>query len=367
MRSALASLEVGLRLSVAALALGLPLNTVRADSLTLQNTLDKIRSDTSAALSAQRAADTRRSSEEWARRNAGPDFDSYGSGDNRYTPSSSATGRMSREAPPPPGARWVAMAQQAWQENRDEDAAGFLQRASEAGNPGATRILGVLHEAGLGVVQDAAAAIGLYRRAVAMGDDEALLQLGRVYALGIGVAPDYAQSVDWYTKASRRASTREQADRALPYVRQLQDLELQVAAADRCEKAGNCGGASTSAPVAPAAVAKPAAWTRVTTMDSVEYYIGWAHVSPRNGRVQTFELMNYSTPQRTPENAAYLSAKLSKEYDCQGNTVRWMSAEGYEAGMGRGGVTMTANTPLPLMTPQAGSAAEAVQNSVCGR
>lgn len=360
MQLALASLGVFLRLSVAVLALGSHATALGADSQQMKDYRAKVQAQTDEALAAIRAKDARRSNEEWARRNAGPDFDAYGTGDNRYSPSSGATRRMSRDAPPPPGTRWVAMAQQAWKEDRDEEAADYLQRASQAGNAGATRILGIVYETGLGVAKDADTAIGLYRKAAAMGDDDALLQLGRVYALGIGAVQDYAQSIDWYTKASRRASTRDQGDRALLHVRRLRELDLQIAAAETCEKTGNCG-----APPKP--VARPTAWTRVTTLNSVEYYADWASVSRQDGRVQISELMNYAAPQRTPQNVSYRSMKVRKEYDCQNNTVRWLSAEGFEGDMGRGGVTVAAGIELSPSTPAAGSAGEALQNSICGR
>ena len=203
--------------------------------------IERIRSETQQALSAQGAADARRSGEEWRRRADGSDFSSYGAGsDNTYVPSSVATHSLSRSAPPPAGAEWIARAQQAWRAGRDTDAAEYLRRASEAGSAGATRLLGSVYAEGVGVPKNAGTALGLYRQAATMGDTEAQLHLGRAYALGLGTPVDLREALDWYTKASRRSSTREQGERGVAAVRELTRLDAQLAALERCEKTGVC-------------------------------------------------------------------------------------------------------------------------------
>ena len=241
---------------LAAIPLGLGLAAAAADYTSYQRSTDnakrleintrinieRIQGETRQALSAQGAA---------RRRADGIDF-SYGAGsDNIDAPSSLATRPLSRSAPPPAGAEWIGKAQEAWRGGRDDDAAEYLRRASQAGSAGATRALGSAYAVGVGVAQNAATAIGWYRQAATMGDTEALLLLGRAYALGLGAAVDLREALDWFTKASRRSSTRERGERGVAAVRELERLEVQLASLERCEKTGVCD--ASAGAVTPAA------------------------------------------------------------------------------------------------------------------
>jgi TPR repeat protein len=232
------------------LALGLPAGAQNFDAYrrseqnrqTLEaNTrvnIERIRSDTKAALSAQAAM---RAGDDWRRRANGTGFSSYGnSSDDTYVPSSAAVRPMSRSAPPPAGVEWLARAAEAWRADRDADAAEYLRRASDAGSAMGTRLLGAVYAEGIGVPKDEVRALALHRQAATMGDTEALLHLGRAYALGLGTSVDFRESLDWFTKASRRSSTREQGERGAEAVRQLERLGVQLAALERCEKTGIC-------------------------------------------------------------------------------------------------------------------------------
>ena len=215
-------------------------NAIEANS---KDKIERIHSETRQSLSTQGAA---------RRRADGLDF-AYGpETDNIDAPSSLATRPMSRSAPPPAGAEWIAKAQQAWRGGRDTDAAEYLRRASQAGSAGATRALGSAYAEGIGLPQDAGTALGLYRQAATMGDTEALLLLGRAYALGLGAPVDLGEALDWYTKASRRASTRDRGERGVAAVHELARLETQLTAIERCEKTGVCQASADAA--APAAV-----------------------------------------------------------------------------------------------------------------
>jgi TPR repeat protein len=234
-----------LRWTLATVVLGLSLAAAAADytpyqrstdnarklEATTKSNIERIQGETRQALSAQGAV---------RRRADGVDF-SYGAdSDNIDAPSSLATRPLSRSAPPPAGAEWIARAQQAWGAGPDTDAAEYLRRASEAGSAGATRALGSAYAEGIGVPQSAGTGLALYRQAATMGDTEALLLLGRAYAPGIGAPVDLREALDWYTKASRRSRTRERGERGVAAVRELARLETQLASLERCEKTGVC-------------------------------------------------------------------------------------------------------------------------------
>lgn len=332
----------------------------------------------------QQAPSNGRSNEEWARQSFGPDFDSYGSGDNRYSPSSNSSRGMGRSAPPPPGAEWIVKAQQAWKQNRDGDAADYLRRASEAGSAGATRILGVSYEAGIGVPQDPAIAVRLYRKAASMGDDDALLQLGRTYALGVGVPVSYAQSIEWYTKASRRASTRDRGEEALATVRELESIDRRLAE-EKCKATGDCDGtrkpleaitataqgAPTSPPPAnapaPTALAAAPSWTKIAANGGTEYYVDWSSLSRRDGLLQVVELWSFATPKTDASGKPISSVKSRREYDCRRDTARILQAQGFDGVLAQGDTVFTVSQPTAPTPPAPNSPASVLQVSVCAR
>jgi uncharacterized protein YecT (DUF1311 family) len=395
MRRFLASREAALavRLVLAVAALGLWTASYAQKTLTPIQKADSERnkSDLKQEIDKIDAERNRRSKEAWARQNAGPDFESYGSGDNRYSPSSNASRGLGRSAPPPPGAEWIVKAQQAWQQNRDSDAADFLRRASEAGSAGATRILGASYEEGIGVPQDPAAAVTLYRKAASMGDDDALLQLGRTYALGIGVAVSYAQSIEWYTKASRRASTRDRGEKGLAVVRELEGVDRQLESVDRqlaeekCKATGDCKdarkppeamtatapGAALSPPLAnapaPVALAAPPSWTKIAASGGIEYYVDWSSLTRRDGVLQVAELWSFATPKTDASGKPIRSVKSRREYDCHRDTARILQAQAFEGALAQGDTVFTVSQPTPPTPPSPNSPASVLQVSVCAR
>jgi Sel1 repeat len=386
-----AALAVRLALAIAALGLWTAPYAQKTPTLPQQAELDRTKRETKQELDKIDAARTRRSNEEWARRSAGPDFESYGSGDNRYSPSSNASRGLGRSAPPPPGVEWIVKAQQAWQQNRDSDAADYLRRASEAGSAGATRILGVSFEEGIGVPQDPAAAVHLYRKAASMGDDDALLHLGRTYALGIGVPMSYAQSIEWYTKASRRASTRDRGEKGLAAVRELESVDRQLESVERqiaeekCNATGDCNdarkppeamtasaqGPAHSPPLAnapaPAAPAAPPSWTKIAANGGIEYYVDWSSLTRRDGVLQVAELWSFTTPKTDASGKLISSVRSRREYDCRRDTARILQAQAFGGALAQGDTVFTVSQPTLPTPPTPNSPASVLQVSVCAR
>lgn len=77
-----------------------------------------------------------------------------------------------------------------------------LKPLAEQGNPEAQYKLGVLFDAGQGVVRDPKQAFFWYHQAAIQGYVKAQYNLGWMYFNGNGVAQDYAQALLWYKKSA---------------------------------------------------------------------------------------------------------------------------------------------------------------------
>jgi len=82
------------------------------------------------------------------------------------------------------------------------------QRAAEASDGQAALYIGLLHDLGRGVAQDAHAARSWYERAAALGNAVAMFNVGVLYDSGIGVARDRAVAAEWYRKAATKGMAR---------------------------------------------------------------------------------------------------------------------------------------------------------------
>ena len=94
---------------------------------------------------------------------------------------------------------------------------------AEEGNADAQNNLGVMHEEGLGVVQDYAEAVRWHQLAADQGNVYAQSNLGFMYATGYGVTEDYETAHMWFNIAASnglekaRASLEEIAGMMLPH------------------------------------------------------------------------------------------------------------------------------------------------------
>jgi TPR repeat protein len=82
------------------------------------------------------------------------------------------------------------------------------QWAAETGDGQAALYVGLLHDLGRGVAQDAQAAHSWYERAAALGNPVAMFNVGVLYDSGIGVARDRAMAAEWYRKAATQGMAR---------------------------------------------------------------------------------------------------------------------------------------------------------------
>jgi TPR repeat protein len=84
----------------------------------------------------------------------------------------------------------------------DNAARRRLVELGDSGNATAQFKLGQMFEFGVGVPEDAVAAVSWYRRAAEQGDREAQYSLGHMFDLGQGVTRDSAQAIIWYKRAA---------------------------------------------------------------------------------------------------------------------------------------------------------------------
>lgn len=77
-----------------------------------------------------------------------------------------------------------------------------LQPLAQKGDPKAQFMLGVMHETGAGLRQDAAAAAQWYRRAAEQGEPSAQFNLGLYNELGRAGPVDLAAAAAWYGRAA---------------------------------------------------------------------------------------------------------------------------------------------------------------------
>ena len=84
-----------------------------------------------------------------------------------------------------------------------QQAASWLLKASEAGDPTGMNNLGVLYANGNGVAQDYQQAATWYLKAAEAGYAPAMANLGSLYEKGNGVHKDSQKALDWYRKAAQ--------------------------------------------------------------------------------------------------------------------------------------------------------------------
>lgn len=90
-------------------------------------------------------------------------------------------------------------------------AAAELAPLAARGDGRALNLLGVLHQNGWGVPQDATLAAAFYRRAADLGFTRALHNLGRLYRSGLGVAADASEAARLWKVAGRQGYVPSQA------------------------------------------------------------------------------------------------------------------------------------------------------------
>jgi len=96
-------------------------------------------------------------------------------------------------------------------------ALGLATPLAEQGDQAAQALLGVLHEAGLGIQQDKAKAADWYRLAAAKGDAGSAMQLAQLYLLGTGVDTDKAKAADYFEQAAEAGNASALYNLALLY------------------------------------------------------------------------------------------------------------------------------------------------------
>ena len=103
----------------------------------------------------------------------------------------------------------------------EAEAAKWLDRAAQQGEPVAQYRLATLYERGRGVPTDAAKAIKWYLAAAQAGNRKAMHNLAVAYAQGAGTAKDYAEAARWFSKAAALGLADSQFNLAVLYERGL--------------------------------------------------------------------------------------------------------------------------------------------------
>lgn len=103
----------------------------------------------------------------------------------------------------------------------DADAAKWLERSAEAGEPVARYRLGTLLERGRGVAADPAKAIQWYEAAANQGNRKAMHNLAVAYAEGAGVKKDFVEASRWFSRAANLGLSNSEFNLAVLYERGL--------------------------------------------------------------------------------------------------------------------------------------------------
>ena len=103
----------------------------------------------------------------------------------------------------------------------EKEAAKWLQRAADAGEPVAQYRLGTLYERGRGVPTDAAKAMRWYQAAANQGNRKAMHNLAVAFAEGTGVQKDFAEASRWFLRAANLGLPDSQFNLAVLYERGL--------------------------------------------------------------------------------------------------------------------------------------------------
>ena len=91
------------------------------------------------------------------------------------------------------------------------EALRWMKAAADAGNERSCYTLGKMHEYGLGVDRDLAAAADLFRQAAGKGLDRAQYALGKMYRDGRGVDQDAKQAAHWFAQAAEQGMPKAQS------------------------------------------------------------------------------------------------------------------------------------------------------------
>ena len=105
--------------------------------------------------------------------------------------------------------------------SNDGEAAKWLARAAEAGEPVAQYRLATLYESGRGVAADPAKAVRWYQAAANQGSRKAMHNLAVAYAEGTGVKKDFTEASRWFLKAAALGLSDSQFNLAVLYERGL--------------------------------------------------------------------------------------------------------------------------------------------------
>lgn len=92
-------------------------------------------------------------------------------------------------------------------------AAEWLQHAAEDGHLRAQLMLGVLHENGIGVIQDYEQALDWYRLAAKQGETVAMYRVGSMLRRGVGADKDLIEAYAWCNIAAARGHQEATIDR----------------------------------------------------------------------------------------------------------------------------------------------------------
>ena len=86
------------------------------------------------------------------------------------------------------------------------DAAYWLEKAAQSGNPEAQNMVGYMYQTGYGVQANAARAMHWYELAAASGSSDAMLNLGVLHMVGLGVAKNPARAAEYFERAVERGN-----------------------------------------------------------------------------------------------------------------------------------------------------------------
>lgn len=89
-------------------------------------------------------------------------------------------------------------------EHNYNEAAKWIRKAAEQGDPDAQHIWGIFLYKGYGVEQNYVEAVNWYRKAAEQGNDIAQNKLGECYYYGNGVEKDVIEAVKWYRMAAEQ-------------------------------------------------------------------------------------------------------------------------------------------------------------------
>jgi uncharacterized protein len=215
-----------------------------------------------------------------------------------------------------PGAKARGLA--AFSAARYAEALQEWERAADASDGEAALYIGLLHDLGRGVVQDARMALNWYERAAALGNAIAMFNIGVLYDSGTGVRRDGAMAADWYRKAASVGMPR--ADYALGLMYMTGDgVPRDRHQATRYFRAALAGGVTAARPRL-AALGVP---TPETTGKKAE-----------DAGLSAFERAQELLLQRTPQAAQAAAALLRQAADKGDLLAAYNLAYCYDKGIG---------------------------------